>query len=85
MNRCILGEINEKTYILAKSPKVHKGGGSTPPPIGGYTEDYVVAIPSAESYVQISSQRSIVLSEESFGVVDDGYISNSDQQNVEPG
>ena len=36
MNRCILGEINEKTYILAKSPKVHKGGGSTPPPIGGY-------------------------------------------------
>ena len=36
MNRCILGEINDKTYILAKSPKVHKGGGSTPPPIGGY-------------------------------------------------
>ena len=36
MNRCILGEINEKTYILAKSPKVHKGGGSTPQPIGGY-------------------------------------------------
>ena len=36
MNRCILGEINEKTFILAKSPKVHKGGGSTPPPIGGY-------------------------------------------------
>ena len=36
MNRCILGDINEKTYILAKSPKVHKGGGSTPPPIGGY-------------------------------------------------
>ena len=36
MNRCILGEINEKTCILAKSPKVHKGGGSTPPPIGGY-------------------------------------------------
>lgn len=49
------------------------------------TEDYVVAIPSPESYVQISSQRSIVLSEESFGVMDDGYISNSDQQNVEPG
>ena len=37
MNRCILGEINEKTYILAKSPKVHKGGGSTPQPIGGYS------------------------------------------------
>ena len=36
MNRCILEEINEKTCILAKSPKVHKGGGSTPPPIGGY-------------------------------------------------
>ena len=30
MNRCILGEINEKTYILAKSPKVHKGGGQPP-------------------------------------------------------
>ena len=39
MNRCILGEINEQTYILAKSPKVHKGGGSTPPPIGGYYLD----------------------------------------------
>ena len=38
MNRCILGEINDKTYILAKSPKVHKGGGSTPPPIGGYAQ-----------------------------------------------
>ena len=31
MNRCILGEINEKTYILAKSPKVHRGGGVNPP------------------------------------------------------
>ena len=40
MNRCILGEINEKTYILAKSPKVHKGGGSTPQPIGGYVGLY---------------------------------------------
>ena len=50
-----------------------------------YTEDYVVAIPSAESYVQISRQRSIVLSEESFGVMDGGYMSNSDQQNVERG
>ena len=49
------------------------------------TEDCVVAIPSAESYVQISSQRSMVLSEESFGVMDDGYISNSDRHNVEPG
>ena len=39
MNRCILGEINEKIYILAKSPKVHKGGGSTPQPIGGYRVD----------------------------------------------
>ena len=39
MNRCILGEINDKTYILAKSPKVHKGGGSTPPPIGGYLDE----------------------------------------------
>ena len=36
MNRCILGEINDKTYILAKSPKVHKGGGWPTPPIGGY-------------------------------------------------
>ena len=52
MNRCILGEINEKTYILAKSPKVHKGGGSTPPPIGGYISKFGISFPWVHFQVQ---------------------------------
>ncbi len=52
---------------------------------GNNTEDYVVSISSAESSVQISSHRAIVLSDENFCVIDDGYLSNRDQWNVEPG